>query len=95
MVYRQILPNQQVANGHIILTLEFVGAGCPEGYIATGGQCYRIVSEQNTFNFDDGAVLCKNSGGGHPLAIHSEAENYLIGSIFGKQGKKVALGSKC
>ena len=75
-------------------SMNTVGAGCPEGYIATGGSCYRVVSEKNKFNFDEGAILCENSGEGHLLAIQSEAENYLIGSTFGKQNQKVALGSK-
>ena len=72
-----------------------IGSGCPDGYVALGGSCYRLLFTDEDFSYAEGSTLCKNSGGGHLVAIQSEAENFLIGQAFGyMSGKKIFIGSK-
>ncbi len=78
-----------------VLFLICLGSGCPADYTALGGSCYRLLFTDEDFSYDEGSTLCKNSAGGHLVAIQSEAENFLIGQAFSfMSDKKIYVGSE-
>ena len=59
--------------------------GCPPGYEEIGDSCYKLVSKTEKYTFQEGAALCKETGG-YLLAIQSQTENKKIAETFSNKG---------
>ena len=68
----------------------FISGKCPTGYDEIGGSCYKLASTTETYTFEEGADLCRKSGG-HLVAIQSKAENDVISQAFKSKVQDIYL----